>query len=157
MAHSCAGREGYIARARQFAVATDAIVNGLRSMPGLRLLCQPDAAIIAFTSDAYDIFSLIDRVHVKGTWDDWLSRLHAGFLLCRGRRVSVCECVWGGVLFKFLGALNAEHALSFFTGHQVVGSCRVCRTPVALRFGWVDACWAVCMRCWRTSKRRPST
>ena len=98
VAHSCAGREGYIARARQFAVATDAIVNGLRSMPGLRLLCQPDAAIIAFTSDAYDIFSLIDRVHVKGMWDDGQFRLHAGFMLCRGRRGSVCVRVGRGAL-----------------------------------------------------------
>ena len=79
------GREGYLARARQFADATQTIVAALKTMPGLRLLCEPDAAIIAFTSDAYDIFSLIDRVHTSGaSVPVIICPVPCGSVCCRG-------------------------------------------------------------------------
>ena len=51
-----AGREGYLAKARQYAEATAAITSALRALPGIRLLGAPDAAIVAFTSDVFGVF-----------------------------------------------------------------------------------------------------
>jgi hypothetical protein len=39
------------------------------------MLGNPDCAIIAFTSSAYDIFSLIDRVHTSGGYAIFVSML----------------------------------------------------------------------------------
>jgi len=45
------GEDGYLRSTRQARSATEALRDGLRSIPGIRLLAEPDATLLAFTCD----------------------------------------------------------------------------------------------------------
>ncbi len=128
------GREGYLARARQFADATQTIVAALKTMPGLRLLCEPDAAIIAFTSDAYDIFSLIDRVHTSGaSVPVIICPVPCGSVCCRGfswhQACTARPCSLNVPCFRWLGVVWSAKSQR---GRHPAGRphAGVCRRPV---------------------------
>ncbi len=60
------GVEGYIALARRTIALTDELLVGLRAIPGIRVLGDPDMSVLAFTSDLGEIFAIARRMHERG-------------------------------------------------------------------------------------------
>lgn len=64
------GDDGYVELARQVFAATDVLVDGIRSIPELRLLAAPDMTLVAITAaddaDPLDVFALGDALNARG-------------------------------------------------------------------------------------------
>jgi sphinganine-1-phosphate aldolase len=62
------GEEGYLRLTRDARAATEALLNGLRAIPGLRVLAEPDATLLSFTFDdpALDAFAIGDALAKRG-------------------------------------------------------------------------------------------
>jgi glutamate/tyrosine decarboxylase-like PLP-dependent enzyme len=60
------GDEGYMEFARRIKHATDIIVSGIRTIPGIRLVAEPDINQVAFTSDDFSCFHIIDEMKSRG-------------------------------------------------------------------------------------------
>ena len=60
------GDDGYMRLAERIHKATQAIVEGIRAMPGVRLVGEPDSNQVAFTSDDFSCFHLIDEMAARG-------------------------------------------------------------------------------------------
>jgi sphinganine-1-phosphate aldolase len=62
------GVDGY-RRLTRVTIDTHArIVDAIRATPGLRVLGEPDAHLLAMASDSLDVFALGDALHAKGGW-----------------------------------------------------------------------------------------
>ena len=60
------GDEGYLDIARRTKEATERILAGVRELPGVRVLGEPDLSLIAFTSDEFNIFTVVDLMKERG-------------------------------------------------------------------------------------------
>jgi sphinganine-1-phosphate aldolase len=60
------GDDGYMEFGRRTLAATKKIKNGVADIAGLRLLGEPEANLVAFTSDAFSIFHIIDEMKLLG-------------------------------------------------------------------------------------------
>ncbi|WP_201294955.1 MULTISPECIES: aspartate aminotransferase family protein [unclassified Nocardiopsis] len=60
------GAEGYRELAREAMAAADRLRAGVAAIPGLRVLGEPDAPLVALASDEVDVFVLADRVAASG-------------------------------------------------------------------------------------------
>jgi glutamate/tyrosine decarboxylase-like PLP-dependent enzyme len=62
------GAEGYLHLTREARAATEALLAGLRTIPGLRVLAEPDATLLSFTCDdpALDAFAIGDALGKRG-------------------------------------------------------------------------------------------
>ncbi|MGB1274385.1 MAG: pyridoxal phosphate-dependent decarboxylase family protein, partial [Nannocystaceae bacterium] len=60
------GDDGYLEYARGLLDATRRIVAGVRDIPGLRVLGEPDMNLVAFASDEINVFHLIDEMNSRG-------------------------------------------------------------------------------------------
>ncbi|MFM9865425.1 MAG: pyridoxal phosphate-dependent decarboxylase family protein [Micropepsaceae bacterium] len=60
------GDDGYMRFAQRIYGATNTIVEAIRKNPGLRLLGEPDLNLIAFTSDEFSCFHIIDEMKARG-------------------------------------------------------------------------------------------
>jgi len=60
------GDEGYLALARKKLEATRRIVQGIQAMEDLYVLGKPDMCLVGFTSDALNIFHVIDEMKERG-------------------------------------------------------------------------------------------
>ncbi len=60
------GDEGYLELARRKLKATQQVVEGIEKIKGLKLLGKPEMCLVAFTSDALNIFNIIDDMNEKG-------------------------------------------------------------------------------------------
>jgi sphinganine-1-phosphate aldolase len=67
------GEEGYLRKAREALETTDALLAGIRAVPGLKILGEPHASVFAFTADV-DVYALGDAMEARG-WK--LDRQHA--------------------------------------------------------------------------------
>eukprot|EP01089_Gocevia_fonbrunei_P019400 TRINITY_DN6861_c0_g1_i1.p1 TRINITY_DN6861_c0_g1~~TRINITY_DN6861_c0_g1_i1.p1 ORF type:complete len:538 (+),score=136.61 TRINITY_DN6861_c0_g1_i1:44-1657(+) len=56
------GQKGYINAAEKIKETTDEIVNGIRQIPGLFVLGEPKAMVVAWGSKEIDIFKLLDAM-----------------------------------------------------------------------------------------------
>lgn len=63
------GLEGYTRKCRKVIEATRALAEGIRSIPGLRLMCEPDASVVSFTSDVFDIYRLTEPLLHECGWE----------------------------------------------------------------------------------------
>ncbi|KAL5964194.1 Sphingosine-1-phosphate lyase 1, partial [Taenia solium] len=54
------GREGYVKSTRRIVTTARTIARGVVSIPGLRVLGEPQVSVVAFTSDAFDIYQLAE-------------------------------------------------------------------------------------------------
>ena len=64
------GEEGYLRLTRIARQATETLIAGLRSMPGVRVLGEPDATLVAFTIDDADPFAIGDALWRRGWYVD---------------------------------------------------------------------------------------
>jgi sphinganine-1-phosphate aldolase len=60
------GDDGYMRFAKRIFDATKIILDGIRTTPGLRLLGEPDLNLVAFTSDDFSCFHIIDEMKARG-------------------------------------------------------------------------------------------
>jgi glutamate/tyrosine decarboxylase-like PLP-dependent enzyme len=60
------GEDGYLALARAAADAADRLRAGIAVIPGLALLGDGDATIVAYTARALDVYALADRLEARG-------------------------------------------------------------------------------------------
>ncbi len=60
------GEEGYIRLARQTMDATQRLIAGVRSTPGLRIWGEPEMTVVAVGSDDQDIFAVGDALTARG-------------------------------------------------------------------------------------------
>ena len=60
------GDNGYLEFARRSLEATKRIKRGIANTPGLRILGTPESNLIAFTSDAFCVFHIIDEMRAMG-------------------------------------------------------------------------------------------
>lgn len=70
------GDEGYMRFASRIYEGTKKIVAGIKAIPGLRLCAEPDTNLIAFTSDEFPVFHVIDEMRKK----DWLLQAQLGYM-----------------------------------------------------------------------------
>ncbi|MFI7439288.1 pyridoxal phosphate-dependent decarboxylase family protein [Nonomuraea indica] len=60
------GRQGYVELARATHEASAALRAGLARVPGLRVLGEPESALVAFAGDGVDVFTLADEARARG-------------------------------------------------------------------------------------------
>lgn len=60
------GMDGYLEMADATMKATKAIRAGIESIPGLKIIGDPNASLLAFGSDEVDIFAVGDELNLKG-------------------------------------------------------------------------------------------
>ena len=60
------GDDGYLEIARLKRAAVKKIATGIERIDGLRLLARPDMCLISFTSDAVNVFHIIDEMNQRG-------------------------------------------------------------------------------------------
>jgi sphinganine-1-phosphate aldolase len=60
------GEEGYLRLTRDARKATEALVAGLRATPGVRVLGEPAATLVAFACDGADAFAVGDALGRRG-------------------------------------------------------------------------------------------
>jgi sphinganine-1-phosphate aldolase len=64
------GEAGYLRLTRAAREATEALVAGLRATPGVRVLGEPDATLVAFTIDDADPFAVGEALWQRGWYVD---------------------------------------------------------------------------------------
>jgi len=69
------GDNGYLALARRTLSATETIKAGIRAIAGLQILGEPEANLVAFASDEFPIFNVIDEMKKEG----WYIQPQFGF------------------------------------------------------------------------------
>lgn len=72
---TCMGEDGYLALTQEMRAATKRYAEGIASIPGLKLLAEPDMTLIAFTSDEFHVFHLPDLMKKRG----WYIQPQLGF------------------------------------------------------------------------------
>ena len=60
------GKDGYREIVKQVMESTKKIISGINSIPGLKVISNPDMSLLAFTSDSNDIFIIADMMEEKG-------------------------------------------------------------------------------------------
>lgn len=60
------GDDGYMNFSKRIYGATNTILDGIRKNAGLRLLGEPDLNLIAFTSDEFSCYHIIDEMKARG-------------------------------------------------------------------------------------------
>jgi glutamate/tyrosine decarboxylase-like PLP-dependent enzyme len=60
------GEAGYLRLTRSALEATEALIAGLRALPGARVLGEPEATLVAFTFDDADAFAVGDGLARRG-------------------------------------------------------------------------------------------
>ncbi|MFC5825191.1 pyridoxal phosphate-dependent decarboxylase family protein [Nonomuraea insulae] len=60
------GREGYLELGRATLAATALLREGIAAIPGLRVLGEPAASLVAFAGDGIDVFVLADEARARG-------------------------------------------------------------------------------------------
>ncbi len=70
------GDDGYMRFARRIHEATKKIITGIKAIPGLKLLAEPDTNLVAFTSDEFPVFHIIDEMKKQG----WLLQAQLGYM-----------------------------------------------------------------------------
>ena len=60
------GEDGYLRLTKAARTATEALRDGLRAIPGIRVLAEPDATLLSFTCDDADPFAVGDALGKRG-------------------------------------------------------------------------------------------
>lgn len=85
------GQEGYLRLTRTVLETSRAIIEGIRSTPGLQILGQPAMSVVAFTSEAMDVFSLADALDKRGWHLDRQQRPNSLHLMVTPAHAGIVE------------------------------------------------------------------
>ncbi len=69
------GDEGYLRLAKRTLDGTNRIMEGVKAIPGLRLLGDPELCLVAFTADDFSVFPIVDEMRKRG----WFVQPQLGF------------------------------------------------------------------------------
>lgn len=69
------GDDGYLRMARRTLEATQKIVQGINAIEGIRLMVKPEMNLIAFTSDDFNIFHIVEQMRIR----NWYVQPQFGF------------------------------------------------------------------------------
>eukprot|EP00043_Microstomoeca_roanoka_P020767 m.253951 g.253951 ORF g.253951 m.253951 type:complete len:579 (+) comp17551_c0_seq1:122-1858(+) len=76
------GYEGYLNNAKIILKTTRDIADGIKKIDGLKLMCEPEGPIVAWTSEVFDINRMVDGlIHEKG-WDLNVLQFPSSIHLC---------------------------------------------------------------------------
>ncbi|HEX2851429.1 MAG TPA: aminotransferase class V-fold PLP-dependent enzyme [Acidimicrobiales bacterium] len=64
------GEDGYLRLTREARLATEDLVAALRGIPGVRVLGEPEATLVAFTIDGVDVFAVGNALWARGWFAD---------------------------------------------------------------------------------------
>ncbi|QMW22149.1 pyridoxal phosphate-dependent decarboxylase family protein [Sandaracinobacteroides saxicola] len=70
------GDEGYMRFAERTLAATRRIADAVRATPGVRLMAEPESCLVAFTSDEFSIFPIVDAMRRRG----WFVQPQLGYM-----------------------------------------------------------------------------
>lgn len=70
------GDDGYLRFAERTLAATRQIAAAIRAMPGVRLMAEPESCLIAFTSDQFPVFPIVDTMRQRG----WFVQPQLGYM-----------------------------------------------------------------------------
>ncbi|MBL8955872.1 MAG: aspartate aminotransferase family protein [Myxococcaceae bacterium] len=68
------GEEGYVEQAKGMLATTDTFVNGIKSIPGLKVFGDPPATVVGFGSDTLNAWELGDAMEARGWKLDRLNK-----------------------------------------------------------------------------------
>jgi hypothetical protein len=69
------GEEGYMRFAQRMIDGTRRVIEGLREIPGVRILGEPDFCMVAFTTDGFSVFPVADLMRER----KWFIQPQLGF------------------------------------------------------------------------------
>ncbi|MFO0664362.1 MAG: aminotransferase class V-fold PLP-dependent enzyme [Polyangiaceae bacterium] len=72
------GNAGYKERARSMLEATRKLCKGIDAIPGLKVIGNPEMCLVAFVSEGFSIFHLIDAVNKRGWYVQAQLQAHDG-------------------------------------------------------------------------------
>ena len=70
------GDAGYLEFARRTLEATTQIAAAIRAMPGVRLLAEPESSLVAFTTEGFPVFPVVDIMRRRG----WFVQPQLGYM-----------------------------------------------------------------------------
>lgn len=76
------GRQGYVDNCRAMVTVARKIAAGIKEIPGLKLVCEPDVTVVAFTSDLFDINRLAEGLVEERGWDINILQFPSAMHLC---------------------------------------------------------------------------
>jgi sphinganine-1-phosphate aldolase len=85
------GEEGFLKASDSIAKAAQKIAKGLREIPGLYLIGDPKAQVVAFGSSDFDIFKLMDALKKNGWVLNALQRPNSLHICVTQRHVDVAD------------------------------------------------------------------
>lgn len=112
------GRDGYVKNCKAMVGKARFIAEGIRKIPGLRLVCEPAVTVVSFESDVFDINRLAEPLADECGWDINILQFPSAMHLC----VTMAHTP-DGVAERFLSDLAACTApLVANPGEKVTGS-----------------------------------
>ncbi len=100
------GDEGYMRFAERKLKATRAVADMIRAHPDVRLLAEPESTLIAFTSDEFSIFPIVDLMRQRG----WFVQPQLGYMGSKENIHLSIDQSTVDVLDRFLPDLDAAIA-----------------------------------------------
>lgn len=100
------GDEGYLRFAERKLTATRAIADMIRAHPDVRLMAEPESTLIAFTSDRFSIFPIVDAMRRRG----WFVQPQLGYMGSKENIHLSIDQSTVDVLDRFLPDLDAAIA-----------------------------------------------
>jgi sphinganine-1-phosphate aldolase len=100
------GDEGYMRFAERKLQATRAIADMIRAHPDVRMLAEPESSLIAFTSDEFSIFPIVDAMRLRG----WFVQPQLGYMGSKENIHLSIDQSTVDVLDRFLPDLDAAIA-----------------------------------------------
>jgi sphinganine-1-phosphate aldolase len=100
------GDEGYMRFAERKLAATRAIADMIRAHPDVRMLAEPESSLIAFTSDEFSIFPIVDAMRRRG----WFVQPQLGYMGSKENIHLSIDQSTVDVLDRFLPDLDAAIA-----------------------------------------------
>lgn len=70
------GDDGYMRFAERTLAATRRIADAVRALPGVRLMAEPESCLLAFTSDDFPVFPIVDAMRRRG----WFVQPQLGYM-----------------------------------------------------------------------------
>ncbi|EDQ89686.1 uncharacterized protein MONBRDRAFT_32346 [Monosiga brevicollis MX1] len=63
------GEDGYVKCTQKIIKAAREIAEGIKKIPGLRLMCEPDGPVVSWTSDVFDVYRMTHGLIEEHGWD----------------------------------------------------------------------------------------
>lgn len=94
------GESGYVKNTKTIIDITRKIADGIKRIPGLKLVCTPEVSVVAWTSDVFDINRMSLNLIDKKGWDlnvlQFPSSIHIAITMAHSNEVCYVAVVCPG-------------------------------------------------------------